>query len=224
MAKSTSRKSGAASRRKGDLSRRDEFLAAALRRFSKFGFSATSTREICADVGVAHSAVYNYFPSKESILLAIEEREMTAMQAGLDAVLSTVGGRPPLERLELAIRFTLRIAAERREAWRLMAEMLRSLKPRHRGPVIARRDRYEKTLRELMKEAAQAGEIPDQDISLSSLYLFGIAESLSGWFRPDGRLSAEQLVDHAANFVLKAIVTGHARTEGLQSARSSLTV
>ena len=69
MSRSENHKPRSASRRKGDLSRRDEFLSAALRRFSRYGFSTTSTREICADVGLAHSAVYNYFPSKESMCL-----------------------------------------------------------------------------------------------------------------------------------------------------------
>lgn len=204
-----------------DLPRRDEFLAAALRRFSRHGYAATSTREICADVGLAHSAIYNYFPSKEAMLLAIEEREMTRMQAGLDALLDAAARRPPLERLEIGVKFTLLVAMEKREAWRLMAEMLRSLKPKYRAAVVARRDQYEGTLRRLLGDAIASGDLPQQDVSLASLYLFGMAESMSGWFRPQGRLSADELTIHATRFFLRGI-GAPAADSPLQSERSDV--
>lgn len=204
-----------------DLPRRDEFLAAALRRFARHGYAATSTREICADVGLAHSAIYNYFPSKEAMLLAIEEREMTRMQAGLDALLGAAARRSPLEKLVVAVRYTLMIAMEKRQAWRLMAEMLRSLKAKQRAAVVARRDQYEDTLRRLLVAAIAAGDLPQQDVSLASLYLFGMAESMSGWFRPQGRLSTDDLADHATRFFLHAI-GARASEAALQSDRSEI--
>jgi AcrR family transcriptional regulator len=209
-------------RKKNDIPRRDEFLAAALRRFARQGYAATSTRDICADVGLAHSAIYNYFSSKEAMLLAIEEREMTSMQAGLDSLLRDAEDRTPLQRLEIAIKYTLTVAVEKREAWRLMAEMLRSLKPKHRRAVVARRDRYEGTIRRILEEAIATGELAAQDVQLASLYLFGMAESISGWFRPDGRLEAATLVDNASSFFFRAIGTARVADNSLQSGRSEI--
>ena len=55
--------------KKPEFPRREEFLNAALARFSRAGYSATSTREICADLNIVPSAMYNYFPSKEAVIL-----------------------------------------------------------------------------------------------------------------------------------------------------------
>lgn len=206
-------------RKKGEMPRSDAFLAAALKRFSRHGYAATSTREICGDLGLAHSAIYNYFPSKEAVILAIEEREMTKMQAGLEAVLAENSGRSAIDRLRIAIRYTFGVAARDKAAWRLMTEMLRSLKPRNRSAVIARRDRYERVIRELIEEAVAEGDLPPQDVRLASLYLFGIAEGISGWFKDDGLLDVSTLSTHAADFVIRAMISV---APTLQSERSEI--
>lgn len=189
------------------MPRREEFLSCALSRFARNGYAATSTREICADVGLAHSAIYNYFPSKEAVILAIEEREMARMQAGLDALLTASRAARPIEKLTIALRYTFMVALEGQAAWRLMSEMLRSLKPKNRSLVIARRDRYEAAIRQLMQAAVEDGSLPDQDVRLSSLYVFGIAEGMAGWFRPNAGLSADRLADHATAFTLGALTS-----------------
>jgi AcrR family transcriptional regulator len=62
---------------------RAKIFAAALARFRKRGFDATTMREIADDAGVALGAAYYYFPSKDAIVLAYydETQRMTAAQA-----------------------------------------------------------------------------------------------------------------------------------------------
>ncbi|MGE0735002.1 MAG: TetR/AcrR family transcriptional regulator [Alphaproteobacteria bacterium] len=216
------KKTGKKSDKKNDLPRRDEFLAAALNRFARYGYAATSTRDICADVGIVHSAIYNYFPSKEAVLLAIESREMARMQGGLDALLDNCAGAPPLTRLALAIHYTLRVAVTGRAAWHLMAEMLRSLALRHRLDVVIRRDRYEGTIRALLEAAIAAGALPRQDVRLASLHIFGIAGGIAGWYRPDGEYSPDALVEHSMAACLRLIGAKPSAVAALQTNRSAL--
>lgn len=187
------------------MPRREEFLRAALRRFARHGYAATSTRDICADVGIAHSAIYNYFTSKEAILLAIEERAMIQMQAGLDALLDSPRPTDAAQDLRIAVRYVLDYAIKQREAWRLMADMLRSLTPRHRTVVVSRRDRFEGTVRRLLDNAVAKGELPRQDVRLAVLHLFGMAEGMAGWYRSDGLLPAERIVAESTEFFLRAL-------------------
>jgi AcrR family transcriptional regulator len=184
---------------------KEKFLAAALRMFARNGFVATSTRDICNEVGLAHSAIYNYFASKEAILIAIEEREMTQMQAGLDAVLSMSHESSPREHLVIALQYTFEVATSRSDAWRVMAEMLRSLRPRNRAVVVARRDRYEACIRQLLIEDAQARNAPTDRARLNALFIFGVAEGMSGWFSAKGETSARAIAAEATRFVLNGI-------------------
>jgi AcrR family transcriptional regulator len=50
---------------------RRRILKAARDRFAKVGFEAATTREIAAAAGIAVGTLFNYFPSKEAIVMAM---------------------------------------------------------------------------------------------------------------------------------------------------------
>ena len=50
---------------------RRRILKAARDRFAKVGFEAATTREIAAAAGIAAGTLFNYFPSKEAIIMAM---------------------------------------------------------------------------------------------------------------------------------------------------------
>lgn len=51
-----------------------EILLAAERVFSRRGYDRATTREIAAEAGVSEGTLYNYFPNKRAILLALIDR------------------------------------------------------------------------------------------------------------------------------------------------------
>lgn len=53
------------------IDKRSLILDAALRTFAKRGYSETKVAEIAAEAGVAEGTLYNYFKSKEELLLAL---------------------------------------------------------------------------------------------------------------------------------------------------------
>lgn len=79
---------------KGELTRA-RILDAAIARFGRDGFRATSVAEIARDAGVAGSAPYAYFADKQDLFLeAIDHDAAAVLQAGLAA---TVGGADLLD-------------------------------------------------------------------------------------------------------------------------------
>jgi TetR/AcrR family transcriptional regulator, repressor for uid operon len=74
--------------------RRRQILEAAHACFVRRGFHAASMAEICAEARLSAGAVYRYFPSKEEIVLAIGEGELSRAQAffvELDAAEDLIG-------------------------------------------------------------------------------------------------------------------------------------
>jgi AcrR family transcriptional regulator len=189
---------------KTGMPRREEFLAAALKRFARYGYVATSTRELCADLNIVPSAIYNYFPSKEAVILAIEDREMSQMLSEMEAIDRELRD-DVRRRLVNIVKYVTTQAIIRRESWRLMAEMLRSLKPENRVRVIARRDAVEKIVRTALCAAVETKLIPAQDVKLACLQLFSMAEGMSGWYKEGSEYTADQIASHAAEFFLRAI-------------------
>jgi len=191
--------------RRGGAARREAFMTAALRRFARHGFAATSTRQICADLSIAHSAIYNYFPTKEAILLAIGERDMTAIQGGLDAILEMSRAETPLAQLRQAIRYTMIQSMERRDSWRLLVDMLPSLAPRNRAIMVAHRDRFEATLRQVMQSAVDDGAIMVEDVRMAVFHLLGMIDGMGRWYDPAGFLPRDRIASDATAFYMRAL-------------------
>ena len=51
--------------------RRQRILAAALELFTRQGYERTSTRQIAQAAGVAEGSIFNHFPSKKDLLVAV---------------------------------------------------------------------------------------------------------------------------------------------------------
>jgi AcrR family transcriptional regulator len=71
---------------KGELTRQ-VILDAAIARFGRDGFRATSVADICRDAGVSGTAAYAYSPNKEALFLAACDEDAAAViHEGLDGI------------------------------------------------------------------------------------------------------------------------------------------
>ena len=73
---------------KGALTRQ-AILEAAISRFGRDGFKATSVADIARDAGVGGTVAYAYFPNKEALFLAaLDEDAAAVIQEGVSTVLA----------------------------------------------------------------------------------------------------------------------------------------
>lgn len=89
---------------------RDELVARATQLFAEQGYAALGMREIAAQLGVSKSALYHYFPSKESLFASVCEAVTQADVAGLLTVNDSSAS------LDKRIALLVRYCAEN-EAW-----------------------------------------------------------------------------------------------------------
>ena len=64
---------------------RRRILKAARDRFAKVGFEAATTREIAAAAGIAVGTLFNYFPSKEAIIMAMVAEALSKARRRFEA-------------------------------------------------------------------------------------------------------------------------------------------
>ncbi len=91
---------------RGDLARRRKpsqrrsrdtvqaILDGAARVFAERGYAAGTTNRIARAAGVSVGSLYEYFPNKDAILVALAERDLAAMIAEVEAQLSGVREAP----------------------------------------------------------------------------------------------------------------------------------
>jgi AcrR family transcriptional regulator len=98
---------------------RQAILEAAIARFGRDGYRATSVADIARDAAVGGTVAYAYFPSKEALFLAaIDEDAAAVIHEGLTSVIA----EPDVEDWRQTLIFTLVAAVDRHPlARRLLA-------------------------------------------------------------------------------------------------------
>jgi AcrR family transcriptional regulator len=72
---------------KGERTRRT-ILEAAIARFGRDGYRATSVADIARDAGVSGTAAYAYFPNKEALFVAAVDHDAAAViRSGLTEII-----------------------------------------------------------------------------------------------------------------------------------------
>src|SRR2546430_6198379 len=103
---------------KGAETRR-AILEAAIVRFGREGYRATSVADIARDASVGGTVAYAYFPSKEALFLAAVDEDAAAV---IDEGLSSILAEPGVPDWRQVLIFTLVDAVERHPlARRLLA-------------------------------------------------------------------------------------------------------
>ena len=101
-----------ATRRSSTLSKgeqtRQAILTAAIYRFGRDGYRATSVADIARDAGVGGTVAYAYFPNKEALFLAaIDEDAAAVIEEGLFSVVSEREPHPQIEDWRQVLVYTL---------------------------------------------------------------------------------------------------------------------
>lgn len=109
-------------------STRAAILEAAIARFGRDGYRATSVAEIARDAGVSGTAAYAYFPNKEALFIAaVDEDAAAVMREGV----STLHGGPSIQDWREGLLFTLVGALDQHPlARRLLAGLEPEVTPR----------------------------------------------------------------------------------------------
>jgi len=166
--------------------------AAAL--FWRGGYSATTTREIAAALGIQQASLYHHMASKEDLLYRICLSSLDPFLVDVPATVRKV--ECPLERIRLFIRAHLTTLLRYQQRNVTFLTELRSLSRRHRTEVLALRDKYEHFSRSTLESAQATGAIrKDISVKYLSLALMSMLNYAALWFRREKALNEEQLAE-----------------------------
>lgn len=167
------------------------------------GFEATSMNDIAAAVDLTKAGLYHYIPGKRQLLF-------TLMQFAMDMVDHIiVAPAQEIEDAEQRLRFILARHAGMTNYVReitILAEEMASLDDADRQVIVARKRRYFVFVRSTLEDLQRDGKLRDVDISVATLNMFATVLGIARWYRPDGKLSAEQVADETAKLLLGGLL------------------
>jgi AcrR family transcriptional regulator len=199
------------------LTRRLEILRAAGREFRTRGFAETGMRDIAAAASLSPANLYNYFKGKHEILFFCQDNSLDRMTAALEKArrLRTSAAA----RLRLVIVSHLRCLLDEVEG--SSAHLLtNALPPRLHRFLVVKRDRYEAGVRNLIGAGARSGEFVASDPALAARALLGSLNWSVQWFRPEGPLTATEIAERFADYLIRGLLAKPDTLQRPVSARS----
>ena len=182
----------------------DALLEAARQEFSEQGFGSASIRDIAQRAGMSLSAMYHYYSGKQELLHAILDEGLDTYFAACAEALSLVGDEPA-DRLSAVVAATTRFRAEHLARSNILLSEERNLDPER----LARYSRRHAEATHLFRHAIDAGvaaglfltPYPDE----ARRAVIATCNAVAQWFRPDGPLSLDELVDRHVAIALTIV-------------------
>jgi AcrR family transcriptional regulator len=202
-----------AGRKDGD-ERYRAILETAARLFCERGYEGTSMQEVAAACQMTKAGLYHHIQSKEALLLAIMSYGMDLFE---QRVLAQVKDIPdPLVRLRETLQRNVHLVTRdlSKEVTIILHEHA-TLHGEGREFIDGRKKRYVRFLETTIAEAVREGKLRPVDPTVAAFSLLGMVLWVYKWFRPDGRLTDEQLADGMVDLLLNGLLpaASPARTE-----------
>ncbi|MBI3376099.1 MAG: TetR family transcriptional regulator [Betaproteobacteria bacterium] len=192
--------------------RRRQIVNAAIERFGKRGYHATTISDIAQRAGVSVGLIYQYFGDKEDVLfLAILE----VLDSYLEQIPSSAGSSgDPLERFRAAVHAYCRVIDANVDATVLAYRETKSLRKVRRNLIKQKEHETNALIAACISDCIRAGLFEKIDIELLTyqIVMFAHAWALKAWhFR--GKMSVGQYVDRGLAVMLNRVLTPRGQRE-----------
>jgi AcrR family transcriptional regulator len=181
----------------------DAVLAAAVRLFNERGYEATSMGDLAESLGITKSSIYHHVSGKQELLRLAIDHALDALFEVADEVRALQA--PAIERLELLIRRSVLVLADRLEFVTLLLRIRGNTAVEQQA--LLRRRVFDARVIELVKLAQVEGDLRlDVHPAVAARLLFGMVNSLSEWYRPQ-RGGAQVMADAVTAIAFEGLRT-----------------
>ncbi|MGE4056841.1 MAG: TetR/AcrR family transcriptional regulator [Vicinamibacterales bacterium] len=187
----------------GDI--RVAILKSAAAEFRRRGYHGATVEHIAAKLRMKKGNLYYYFRNKEEILFACHQFSLDQLLALLEDVESS--GLPAEARLRKLIVAFVHTILDELQGTALFLD-LEALSPAHRRAVVARRDLFDRAMRQVLAEGVGSGTFGKADPKLLSFAILGAVNWIPRWYSPDGPATSQTIADTFADFLIAGLREG----------------
>jgi AcrR family transcriptional regulator len=180
----------------------DSVTDVAFRIFAERGFDAASMEDVARAAGITKASIYHHVESKEALLARGLDRALNALFGILGEERARTGtARGRLAHIVLRVaEITMSLQAEVGVLFRVRGNSATE------RAAMERRRAFDQAVTALVRQAQAAGEIrADIDPALLVRLAFGMSNSIVEWYRPAGRLPAEEIAGAVEAIVFDGI-------------------
>jgi AcrR family transcriptional regulator len=193
-------------------------LLAAVDNFSKYGYHASSTRDIAKRAKLSPAAVYVHFRSKEELLFTlvviISEWVLERMESALRE------GGPPVELLRRLVQTHVASHAAMRSALFVAEYQFGLMNPAQRKKILKIRDALEMMFEDCLAEGTKQGVFTVPNLSLTRVAIVSLCVTVLNWYDPKGKLTPVEVGGLFADLVLSMVNAVQPSPQGAKPTRA----
>ena len=190
---------------------REKILSAAVQLFAEYGYHAAPLRDIARIAGIQAASIYYHYANKQALLVEIMETYMRHLNTNLERILRKQVG--PEERLHEAIANHIRLHTTYKAEFFIIDTEIRALEGENRQYVLSMRDQYEALLQQLLRDGMEQDIFRHSDVKVTSYAIIAMCTEVAKWFRPNGRLTVQQVIDIYSQMVTQGLLLAQASAE-----------
>lgn len=183
---------------------RQAILDAACLLFIEKGFGGTNINDIADAVGVSRTALYYYFPSKETMLAALTE-DVTEKASLLAQTVSRRDKLPPDEALRQLILQHAGLILGHPLQFRVVERSESSLPEPHRTAAGAARRAVLEHFVRVIQRGIDGGQFREVNAHIAAFSVIGMCNWCAWWFDPAGDVAADGVAAAVAEFGLRGL-------------------
>jgi TetR/AcrR family transcriptional regulator, cholesterol catabolism regulator len=181
--------------------RRHQIFRAAVKLFLKDGFHETSLREIGDEAGIGKSTIYDYFETKDEILIWGMEDELLDLTRAAEQIAAQP--LPAVDRLRQVMQHHVEVLAASREFYVRLSFEVQRLGIQAQKRIQLRRHAYQDLIRALIDEGMQEGAFRKVDsLTVARVLIVSITPTIFT-SRPTG--TPQEMSDTALDVILRGI-------------------
>ncbi len=159
------------------IDKRTVILDAALRTFVKRGYSDTKVAEIASEAGVAEGTLYNYFPGKEDLLLALFDEKWGGIINEIKGKIDRLDD--PNKKLKAIFSLVVRMFKKNRQLAELFMVDIKQSSIFLNNYTINRIVEFLDLIEEVLEEGKKKGIYrKDLDTRVAKMVIFGAAQGI----------------------------------------------
>jgi AcrR family transcriptional regulator len=171
-----------------------QIFAAATRLFLQQGFHETTMRQIAKALGMGKSTLYDYFPTKDDLLLYFVEQEMVVLNRTAAAIATQE--LDALEKLRRLLRAHFDYLSANREMAALLTREVSRLGSASTRQVLERRLEYRRIMQDIIQQGIDEGTFRPVDPALAASALHSlITMPFYDWLRRKEGGGVEMMAD-----------------------------
>jgi len=187
-----------------NASRREIILQEAAHLFREKGYPAANLRELARRAGIQGGSIYHHFNSKQEILFELMDHTMNDMLVRLTERLGDANS--PLEKLRRTVLFHIEYFVTGPDQTYITDDELRNLEPQNYLKVVAKRDRYQRMVEDILAAGKREQGWRLEEPKLYTRALLKMCSGVATWFKPEGELTIAQIADAYADLLCNGLL------------------